>query len=173
MSSRLTQLLLGLSLLLNCFVLAGFVYRSWIAPPHWERPMGPPPGRGPLEMLSDDLKLDDNQRKALHGLFEKYAEERHNRFREMGKVRESMIEELKKPEFDMNTIGALVDQMSKLRADQQKENLSSIAELSQQLTPEQREHLHQILADRYGGGGRPPGERRMPRGPGPERPPPR
>ena len=34
MSSRLTQLLLALSLLLNCFALAGFVYRSWIAPPH-------------------------------------------------------------------------------------------------------------------------------------------
>ena len=33
MSPRLIQLLLGLSLLLNCFVLAGFVYRSWIAPP--------------------------------------------------------------------------------------------------------------------------------------------
>ena len=30
---RLIQVLLALSLLLNTFVLAGFVYRSWIAPP--------------------------------------------------------------------------------------------------------------------------------------------
>jgi Spy/CpxP family protein refolding chaperone len=169
MSSRLTQLLLGLSLLLNCFILAGFVYRSWIAPPHWERPMPPPgAGRGPMEMLSDDLKLDDSQRKALHGLFEKYGNERHERFREIQKVREDMIEQLKKPDFDMSQIDSLVDQMSKLRAEQQKEKLSAIAQLSPQLTPEQREHLHQILVDRYGGG-RPPGERR--RGPGQERPP--
>ncbi|MEA2853200.1 MAG: hypothetical protein QOE02_3219, partial [Rhodospirillaceae bacterium] len=33
MSSRLIQVLLALSLLLNTFVLAGFVYRSWIEPP--------------------------------------------------------------------------------------------------------------------------------------------
>ncbi|HTR84014.1 MAG TPA: periplasmic heavy metal sensor [Reyranella sp.] len=172
MSARLTQLLLGLSLLLNCFVLAGFVYRSWIAPPHWERPMMPPPGpgRGPMELLSDDLKLNDSQRKALHGLFEQYGTERRDRFREIQKVRESMIEQLKKPDFDMTQISSLVDQMSKLRAEQQKENLSAIAQLSPQLTPEQREHLHQILVDRYGGG-RPPGERRMPRGQGQERPP--
>ena len=37
MSSRLMQVLLALSLLLNTFVLAGFVYRSWIEPPAFER----------------------------------------------------------------------------------------------------------------------------------------
>ena len=36
MSSRLMQVLLALSLLLNTFVLVGFVYRSWIAPPPFE-----------------------------------------------------------------------------------------------------------------------------------------
>ena len=67
MSSRLTQVLLALSLLLNTFVLMGFVYRSWIAPPQFERPTPPPPGQRPsaLETVTHDLNLDDSQRQAL------------------------------------------------------------------------------------------------------------
>ena len=42
MGGRLIQLLLAMSLLLNTFVLAGFVYRSWIAPP-FDHAMPPPP----------------------------------------------------------------------------------------------------------------------------------
>lgn len=171
MSSRLTQFLLALSLLLNCFVLAGFVYRTWIAPPELPR-MGPPPGRGgPLEMLSQALKLDEAQRKALHASFEKYAEQRRSRFHEIQQIREQMVTELKKPEFDMTQIDSLVDQMSKLRTEQQKENLASIAELAGQLRPDQRQHLHEILAERFGPPtGHPPGGPRPPP-PGPGRPP--
>jgi Spy/CpxP family protein refolding chaperone len=176
MSSRLTQVLLALSLLLNCFVLAGFVYRSWIEPPHWQGRMGgPPPGQpgsrpaSPMEALSQDLKLDDTQKQALKSLFEQYATARRDRFREIGKVREAMSAELQKPEFDMPKIEALVEQMTKLRAEQQKENLRSISQLSPHLRPEQQAELHKILAERYGGGwgGRPGG----PGGPRPPRPP--
>jgi Spy/CpxP family protein refolding chaperone len=178
MSTRLTQLLLGLSLLLNCFVLAGFVYRSWIAPPPIARPglsPGGPQGRGPIEALSQELKLDEPQRQALHGVFEQYAKSRHDRFLEIGKIREEMVGELKKPQFDLGRIDSLIDQVTKLRADQQKENLASIAQLAPQLRPEQSERLHAILADRYGGagmgpGGRPGGSGRGP-GPGQGRPP--
>ena len=174
MSSRLTQILLALSLLLNCFVLAGFVYRSWIAPPHWPGRMGgPPPGqpgfRSPLEALSQDLKLDEPQKQALKDLFEQYSTTRRERFREIQKVREAMAAELQKPEFDMTKIEPLVEQMTRLRAEQQKENLRAISQLSPHLRPEQREELHKILAERYGGGwgGRPGG----PAGPGGPRPP--
>ena len=155
MSSRLTQVLLALSLLLNCFVLAGFVYRSWIDPPHWQGRMGGQPGyRSPLDALSQDLKLDDTQKQALKGLFEQYSTARRDRFREIQKVREAMSAELQKPEFDMTKIEALVEQMTQLRAEQQKENLRSISELSLHLRPEQRDELHKILAERYGGGWR-------------------
>jgi len=176
MSLRFTQLLLGLSLLLNCFVLAGFVYSTWIAPPVVARP-GPPPGglqgRGPIEALSQELKLDEPQRQALRSVFEQYAKSRHDRFAEITKVREQMVAELKKPEFDLARINELIDQVTKLRADLQKENLATIAQVAPQLRPEQRERLHAILADRYGGGGpggRPGGQGRGP-GPGPGRPP--
>jgi Spy/CpxP family protein refolding chaperone len=155
MSSRLTQFLLALSLLLNCFVLAGFVYRTWIAPPtHWHGRSGQPGHRNPLDALAQDLKLDDSQKQASKGLFEQYGTARRARFGEMQKVREVMSAELQKPEFDMPKIEALVEQMTLLRAEQQKENLRSIAQLSAQLRPEQREDLHDILAERYGGGWR-------------------
>ena len=170
MSSRLTQVLLALSLLLNCFVLAGFVYRSWIDPPrHWQGRTGGQPGfRSPLEALSQDLKLDDSQKQALKGLFEQYSTTRRDRFREIQKVREAMSAELQKPEFDMTKIEALVEQMTRLRAEQQKENLRAIPQLSSNLRPEQRDELHKILAERYGGGW---GGRSGSGGPRPPRPP--
>src|SRR5262245_20246347 len=101
MSSRLMQVLLGLSLLLNCFVLAGFVYRTWIAPPsavHGGPPPQPPGQRAsPLEVLAQDLKLNDEQHKALQPVLDQYASGRRDRFREMQKIREQMMAEMQKP----------------------------------------------------------------------------
>jgi len=178
MNSRLVQLLLGLSLLLNCFVLAGFVYRSWIAPPVVAQRMPPPQGGrpgGPLEMMANDLKLDESQRKALRDLFEKNNAERRDRIREIQKVREETSDELKKDPVDLAKVDALVDQVAKLRGEQQKANLHGILELDSHLTPQQRERMHDVLADRYvgmGGPGRPGGPGgRPPGGPGPGEPP--
>jgi Spy/CpxP family protein refolding chaperone len=164
MSLRFTQILLGLSLLLNCFVLAGFVYRTWIAPPPLAQ-AGPRPWAnrgGPREMLAQDLKLDDSQRQALKGVFDRYASDRHDRFREIQKIRDAMADELKKPEFDMTQIDSLVDRMTRLRADSQKENFAALAKLAAELRPAQRQQLHTILAERFGGppGWRPPGSPR-------------
>jgi len=160
MSARLTQVLLALSLLLNCFVLAGFVWRSWIEPPHQQRPAGPRGGMSPIEALAQDLELDANQRKDLRPVFDHYADARRDRFREIQKVRDAMVTELQKPEFDMAKIDPLIDQITELRRDAQKQNMRSIAELASKLKPEQRAKLHKILADRYGNppwaGNRPP-----------------
>jgi Spy/CpxP family protein refolding chaperone len=162
MNSRLVQLLLALSLLLNCFVLAGFVYRSWIAPPFQEGRGGPRPG-GPLEMMANDLKLDDSQRKALHDVFEKNNVERRARIHEIQQAREQTSDELKKQPVDLAKIDELVDQVAKLRGEQQKANLHGILELDSHLTPQQRERMHEILADRIGQQGR---QGRPPGGPG-------
>ena len=169
MSARLTQVLLALSLLLNCFVLAGFVWRSWIEPPHQQRPGGPPGPRGmsPIEALAQDLELDGTQRKDLRSVFDQYADARRERFREIQKVRDAMVTELQKPDFDMAKIDPLIDQITQLRSDAQKQNMRSIAELASKLKPEQRTKLHKILADRYGNppwaaGNRPPPPPRPP-----------
>ncbi|HKV17230.1 MAG TPA: periplasmic heavy metal sensor [Reyranella sp.] len=176
MSLRFTQVLLGLSLLLNCFVLAGFVYRTWIAPPPFAEANPPPaPHRdNPLERLARDLKLDDRQRQALRGLFDSYADERQDRFRDFRKLREKMADELKKPEFDMTRIDSLVDQMAKLRTESQKQNFGALAQLAEQLRPDQRQHLHAMLAERFGNPPRrppPPDESHPKPGPAPTRPP--
>jgi Spy/CpxP family protein refolding chaperone len=174
MSSRLMQVLLALSLLLNTFVLAGFVYRSWIEPPAFERPAPPPPPPGqrpsPLETMAHDLNLDDGQRQALRAVFDQYSTTRRERLREIQKVREQIAAEYKHPTVDMVRIDSLIDQLTKLRAEQQKEYLGSLNQLAAQLKPEQRDRMHQILAERLAMpfGQRPPGSGP---GPGPGRPP--
>ena len=97
MSSRLIQVLLALSLLLNTFVLMGFVYRSWIEPPALEHHAPPPRGQipSPLEMMAHDLNLDDGQRQALRTVFEQYSATRRDRLRRIQKVREQIAAEYK------------------------------------------------------------------------------
>jgi Spy/CpxP family protein refolding chaperone len=174
MSSRLIQVLLALSLLLNTFVLAGFVYRSWIEPPAFERHLPPPPPPGqrpsPLETMAHDLSLDDGQRQALRTVFEQYSTTRRERQRDVQKVREQIAAEYKHPAVDMARVDTLIDQLTKLRAEQQKEYLGSLNQLAAQLKPEQRDRMHQILAERLAMpfGQRPPGGGP---GPGPGRPP--
>lgn len=169
MSPRLIQVLLGLSLLLNCFVLAGFVYRSWIAPPTFEtRQPGSPPPPGarpsPIDALIHDLGVDSGQREALRGLLDGYAAKRRERLREIQKIREQTAAELKKPQIDMAKVDGLVDQIARLRADLQKENLRTAVLLEPALRPDQRARLQVLLVERFAGA--PP-----PRPPAPNRPP--
>src|SRR3990167_5904974 len=173
MTNRLIQLLLGLSLLLDTFVLAGFVYRSWIVPPppfDMRPPMPPPPGPrpSPVEALIRDLGLDEAQRQALRGLVDQYAAARRERSQEIQKVRAQTADEMRQPEFDMAKVEALVDRVVVLRAEQQKANLRTVVELEPKLRPEQRERLRLILAERLAGSRPPP----PPGGPPPGGPPP-
>jgi len=156
------QLLLGLSLLLNCFVLAGFVYRSWIAPPTFETRLSPPPPGArpsPIEAVLHDLGVDSGQREALRGLLDGYAVKRRERLREIQKVREQSAAELKQPQIDLVKIDGLVDQLARLRADLQKENLRAAIQLEPALRPDQRERLRVLIAERFAGAPppRPPG----------------
>ena len=165
MNSRVVQLLLGLSLLLNCFVLAGFVYRSWIAPPPFgENLPGPPPGgrQAPIEMMMNDLKLDEGQRKAMRDGFEKNTADRRERIHQIQLLREQTGDVLKKQPVDFAKLDSLIEQIAKLRGEQQKANLRGILEMDEHLTPQQRERMHDILAERYLGMGGPGG----PGGPG-------
>jgi Spy/CpxP family protein refolding chaperone len=181
MSSRLLQVLLALSLLLNTFVLVGFVYRSWIAPPTFEHPPPPPPpGQRPsaFESVTRDLELDDAQRQALKPVFDRYASARQERVREIQKLREQMVAEYKKPSVDLARVDELIDKLTKLRAEFEKDTLHSLAQVEGQLKPDQRERMNQILAERLATPfgrqpGRPPGPPGPPGGPpGPPRPPP-
>jgi Spy/CpxP family protein refolding chaperone len=150
----MTQALLGLSLLLNLFVLAGFVYSSWIAPagPEQAGPRTPQSQRpSPLEVLADELKLDDAQRAALKPVFDQYANNRRDRNRETTRLREQIAAELKKPDTDLAKLEPVVDQLSRLRADSQKETLRAMIAIEPKLRADQREKFETILAERLGG----------------------
>ncbi|MBM3649715.1 MAG: periplasmic heavy metal sensor [Alphaproteobacteria bacterium] len=160
MNSRLIQVLLALSLLLNAFVLAGFVFRSWIAPPQLERPMPPPPPPGPrpspIDIVVHELGLDDGQRQALRGLLDRYGAERRERNRDIQRLRDQLIDEYKRSSLDVGRIDTLIDQLGRLRTDQQKENLRILAQMEPRLNAEQRQRLRQIMVERFVGPPPPP-----------------
>lgn len=151
MAGRLIQLLLALSLLLNAFVLAGFVYSNWVAPPfgHHMPPPPPPPGGGPLEQIAHDLNLDEAQRKSLREVFDRNQADRRKRLQEIQALREQTGGELRKSTVDWAKIDGLIEQVTRLRGEAQKENLRAILALESQLTPQQRDKLHAVLAERY------------------------
>ena len=80
---RLLQVVLALSLLLNAFFIAGFVFRGWIAPLPFEH-RAPQPGARPgaVDTVANEVKLDDSQRKALQGMLERYSQIRRERHRD-------------------------------------------------------------------------------------------
>ncbi|WP_421999168.1 periplasmic heavy metal sensor [Reyranella sp.] len=169
MSWRWVSVLLALSVLLNAFFVAGFVFRGWIAPlPFEERRPPPPPGPrpSPLDMLAKEVDLDAGQRDALRAVFDHYTVSRRERLREIQKVREEIVAEHRKVPLDPVRIDPLIDRLSQLRADQQKDTLQALAQVEARLRPDQAARLHDVLADRLSG---PPW-----RGPArPGRPPPR
>ncbi|MFO1083427.1 MAG: periplasmic heavy metal sensor [Reyranellaceae bacterium] len=171
MSSRMMQILLALSLLLNTFVLAGFVYRSWIAPPTFDHRFPPPPPPGPrptpLEMVAHELDLDEAQRAKLRGVIDQYANTRRDRQRDIQKLRDQVAAEYRRPTIELARIDPIIEQLARLRVEQQKETLRTFAQLEPQLTPQQRERMHQILAERLAGPPPPPPPRPPGQGPGP------
>ena len=174
MPRLLFQVALALSLLLNAFFVAGFVFRNWIAPLPFEHrgpPPPPPPGGRPsfLDMVASEVSLDGPQREALRGVFEQHAVGRRDRFREIQKVREQIINEYRRTPIDPDKLLPLIEKLTDLRAEQQKDTVKSLAELEAKLTPDQRQRLHQVLVDRLSA----PPMQRQPGAPPPPPPPPR
>ena len=95
-------------------------------------------------------------------------------------LREQTGGELRKSAVDWSKVDGLIEQVARLRGEAQKENLRAILDLESQLTPQQRDKLHAVLAERYvnpprwSGPPRPPGSGpgmgQSPGGPGPGRP---
>lgn len=176
MGSRLLQLLLIFSLLLNSFVIAGFVYRSWIAPPAEvglappppPPPSGPAPRPGPLEVVTRELDLDQGQREVFRSLVEQHAAKRRERLQEIHQDREQVAAEMRRPQPDLAKVEGLIDRVSELRGELIKENLRTLAAFEPKLRPEQRERMYVIFADRFAGV--PPAPQR-PREPAAPRPP--
>ena len=171
MGTRLVQGFLALSLLLNTFVIAGFVFRGWIAPPVFE-PVAPPPPppagmqrTSPVDTLLDELRLGDDQRQALRPVLDDYAMARRERGREIQKLRDQVAEAYRQAPLDPARIDPLMDRLTRLRSDQQKDTVRVLARVEERLTVHQRVRFHEVLAERLAGPpprqpgnpGRPPG----------------
>jgi len=175
MGSRLLQLLLIFSLLLNSFVIAGFVYRSWIAPPAEvgqappppPPPSGPAPRPGPLEVVTRELNLDQGQREVFRSLIEQHAAKRRERLQEIHRDREQVAAEMRRPQPDLAKVEGLIDRVSELRGELIKENLRTLAAFEPKLRPEQRERMYMIFADRFAGVSSTPQRPREPAAPRP------
>ena len=144
---------LVLSLLLNAFFVAGFVFRGWIAPLPFEQRAAPPPPSpaarpSALEAVANDINLDERQRQVLRGLIEQHAKARRERSREMQKVREQIVAEYRRIPLDKTLLAPLIDKLGDLRADQQKDTVSALSEMEAELNPDQRQRMHQVLVDR-------------------------
>ena len=87
----------------------------------------------------------------MQPIIDEYGNSRRDRWRDIGKIREAMATELLKPSFDWTRIDALIDQMTVLRVEQQKQNLRSVEQMASKLPSDRQAELHKILADRYGG----------------------
>jgi Spy/CpxP family protein refolding chaperone len=155
MPSRLPWVLFTLSFLLNLFVLTGFVYRTWIAPPRFEHRMSSGPRPSPFSSLSQELNFDDAQRAALKALVDANANARQQHLRDLQQLREEFLAELRRPQPDAARLDQLVDRTHDLRGEQQKAYFHMLAQLAPQLRPDQRERLQTIMAERLGASGRP------------------
>jgi Spy/CpxP family protein refolding chaperone len=147
---RLITVALALSLLLNAFFIAGFVFRGWIAPLPFEQRVAPTPGSRPsaLETVAKEVNLDEKQRQALRGIMEQHAKVRRERADEMQKVREQIVDEYRRTPLDQARLDPLVDKLGDLRAEQQKETVRALMQFEAELSPQQRERMHQVLVDR-------------------------
>ena len=143
---------LVLSLLLNAFFVAGFVFRGWIAPlPFAERSASPPaPGArlSALETVAKEIKLDDRQRDSLRDVMEQHIETRRERSRAIQGVREQILAEYKRIPLDQARLDPLIDKLGDLRVEQQKETVRALSAMEAQLGPEQRQRMHEVLVDR-------------------------
>jgi Spy/CpxP family protein refolding chaperone len=99
-------------------------------------------------MVAQDLDLDGEQRKLMQTLFDQYAKARRDRLQDIQRFREQMSAELRKTSLDMGKVDALIDQVSRLRAEQQKETLRTLTQLDPALRPDQRERLQRLLVER-------------------------
>lgn len=173
MPTRLPWVLFTLSLLLNLFVLTGFVYRTWIAPPRFEHRMGPPQGgRSSLfSSLARDLDFDDKQRAVLKTLVDENASSRQQHFRDMQQLREDFVVEISRAQPDIARIDQLIDRTQALRTEMQKAFSHMLAQLVPHLRADQRERLQAILTERMSFGSRSPHPGSSRGGPGPGRPP--
>lgn len=90
------------------------------------------------------LDLTPEQKAQLEEFRKSGTEERQAHVEKMRKLRQDMREAMKDPEANAGKINGLIDEMTKLRADQMKRGLARRMEMKKIFTPEQQEKLAKL-----------------------------
>jgi hypothetical protein len=86
------------------------------------------------------------------------------RMRELRQIRDRVVVELRKERTDFTVVDPLIDRVTTLRGDIQKDGLRTADQIAITLRPEQRERFRELVIARTlvpGTGGRPGGPRRQ------------
>lgn len=104
-------------------------------------------GRRPMRMMAGDaLDLTPEQEAKLDALAEAHRTAGKDVFDRMDKLRGELDELTKSPDFDLGKADQLIDEMSRLRAGQDKAGLRHRLEMRKVLTPEQLKKLDEYRA---------------------------
>jgi Spy/CpxP family protein refolding chaperone len=142
MRGKLLWVLLAVSLAANVFFAAGVVYTLYTK----DRLAGSPEQR--IEFVADRLDLNAQQRAGLLALRER-AQARFSEVRgDRGQLRDQILTELAKPEFDPARIKALLAQSSAQREPMFLETAKDMHGFLVTLSPEQRETFLTMARER-------------------------
>ena len=155
---NLAWILFGLSLVLNIFFVGGFVYAKHFGPP-WAH------GRAPWQQRvdarwADELRLDPDQQRTFRQAFREMRQRNAPRVRELAQLREQLTTEMEKDKLDFAAIDPLLERISALRLDIQKDGLHAAEQVAATLRPEQRAKFREVMIARTFPGR--PGKRRAP-----------
>ena len=90
-----------------------------------------------VQEIYDQLNLTDEQKKQLESNKLKNKDSRKSGFENMRSLKETLNQELMKPDLDMNKINEIQAQMKSYQSQMGDERLNSILEVRKILTPEQ------------------------------------
>jgi hypothetical protein len=135
----------ALLIILNLLTLGAL----WLTVLH-RPPSGPPPRRGgeapdARDFLTRELGLNEAQAKEFKDLRESFMKAAGPIHEQIGRLKETLIEEMFRPAADPARIKALIDDIGLRRADEEKLLLSHFHSLVDACRPDQKDRFQAIL----------------------------
>lgn len=138
---------IALLIILNLLTLAAL----WLTIFH-RSPGAPPPWRGggtedPQRFLSRELNLTEAQAKEFDDLRDHFLKTAGPIHEEIGRLKESLIEEMFRPQVDASRIKTLIEEIGVRRADEEKRLLNHFQDLVNACRPEQKPKFQAIMRE--------------------------
>lgn len=132
MRAKLPWILLAVSIVLNIFVIGGFVYTKRVAE---SRMMD----RSPIMAAARELNLSGPQKEAFEKMRADIRKSSSDIRNEARPLRRELLGELAKPQPDFAAVDRKIDDLGDVQGKKYKAMVRSVHEFQQSLTPEQQE----------------------------------